>query len=290
MERIYWDKIRILITNKCNYRCPFCHNEGQSKDSIKDNMTFGDFKKFVDILKNLPLSEINLSGGEPFLNKEATNMILYLCNEFTCDISCATNLSLITEDDIKRLSGSRVKFNIQFPYVTDELFQQSTGNGRLSDILAKIETMKANGISVGLNTVVQSDDFDKYEKIILFAIDNELPLKLLPQLGNAESIQYKEFIYPILKKYVVEYKDKMSGATRWVLSRNGNTTTVLYIDFPCFYNDIYQCRNYGELRILSNFYAQPCINKPAGVFLRIHEEPEIVVNQLHELWKNFTKC
>lgn len=28
---IGWNKFRILVTNRCNYHCPFCHNEGQDK-------------------------------------------------------------------------------------------------------------------------------------------------------------------------------------------------------------------------------------------------------------------
>ena len=39
MEKIRWTKYRVLVTNKCNYRCPFCHNEGQDKSTKNDFMT-----------------------------------------------------------------------------------------------------------------------------------------------------------------------------------------------------------------------------------------------------------
>lgn len=290
MKKINWDKIRILVTNNCNYKCPFCHNEGQKKTSSKNTMSFDDFKRFVDMLKGQTLSEINISGGEPFLNRDVTSMILYLCNEFSCDISCATNLSLITDEDIDRLERSRVKFNIQFPYVASEPFHQSTGNGDLPFILEKIDKIRNKGIDIGLNTVIQSEDKDVYEKVILFAIEKELPLKLLPQIGNNNSIQYKDLIYPILERYAIEFKDKMSGATRWTLVNGGRRTVVLYIDSPCFAKDINRCRNYGEIRIQPNFFAQTCINKQDGALLLINEGSKIVLNQLSELWKNFTEC
>lgn len=286
-----WNKYRILVTNKCNYKCPFCHNEGQTKDSLMDVMSFSDFKLFVDMIKDQPVSEINISGGEPFLNREVTEMLLYLCNEFACDISCATNLSLINDDIIDKLSGTRVKFNIQFPYISSELFHKSTGNGDLSYILEKIRKIRNKGIAVGLNTVVQSNNLDEYKKLIMFALENELSLKLLPQIGiNSESMHYKDIIYPFLKDYSIEFMDKKSGATRWTLANEGKKTVVLYIDAPCFSNDIERCRNYGELRIHPNFFAQPCINKPTGTFLKIHDDKKTVINQLLELWKSFTKC
>lgn len=291
MEKIYWDKVRILVTNNCNYKCPFCHNEGQIKASSKKNMSFDDFKRFVDMLKEQTISEINISGGEPFLNRDVTNMILYLCKELSCDISCATNLSLITDEDIARLEGTRVKFNIQFPYVSSEPFHRSTGNGNLPFILDKIEKIRNKGLDIGLNTVIQSSDKDIYEKVILFAVEKELPLKLLPQIGkNIDSMRYKEIIYPILERYAIEFKDKMSGATRWTLVNGDKSTVVLYIDSPCFTNDINRCRNYGEIRIQPNFFAQTCINKQDGTFLLINEGANIVLNQLSELWKNFTEC
>lgn len=112
-KSIKWKRIRILVTGKCNYRCPFCHNEGQEKSSPLGNMNYEDFKKVIDFLKNQHIIELAISGGEPFVNPKAVEMIEYACMHLDCDVSCATNLSLITNSDIERLSKTRVKFNIQ---------------------------------------------------------------------------------------------------------------------------------------------------------------------------------
>ena len=39
MVNTKWTKYRVLVTNKCNYRCPFCHNEGQEKQQKTDLMS-----------------------------------------------------------------------------------------------------------------------------------------------------------------------------------------------------------------------------------------------------------
>lgn len=290
MEQIYWDKLRVLATNKCNYRCPFCHNEGQEKSNHMDMMSTSDFYRFIDIIKDQPLSELNFSGGEPFMNKEITNMILYAIDNLSCDISCATNLSLLTEEHISKLSGTRIKFNIQFPYISEELFHKSTGNGKFQSILSKIRRVREAGISIALNTVVQSNDDKIYRNMILFAINEELPLKLLPQIGLSGSSKFKEFIYPILKEYVVEFKDKKTGATRWVLEKDGHKTSVLYIDSPCFNKDFEQCRNFAELRVLPDFSLQSCILKDSNVKLDLTAGKDYVLKQLQESWTNFKNC
>lgn len=290
MEQIYWDKLRVLVTNKCNYRCPFCHNEGQEKGDSTDMMSASDFYRFADIIKEQPLSELNFSGGEPFMNKEITDMILYATDNLSCDISCATNLSMLTEEHLSKLAGTRLKFNIQFPYISDELFHKSTGNGKLPLILSKIKRVREAGLSIGLNTVIQSDDAQIYRDMILFAINEELPLKLLPQIGLPGSSKYKEFIYPILKEYVTEFKDKKSGATRWALEKDGHKTSVLYIDSPCFNKDFEQCRNFAELRVLPDFSLQSCILKDSDVKLNLDAGKDYVLKQLQESWTSFKNC
>ena len=119
MERLFWNKLRILVTNKCNYKCPFCHNEGQEKDGLTDMMSFESFKTFIDIVNGQDISELHVSGGEPFLNKEIVRMIEYVDNNTSWGIGCATNLSLLSNEQIKALAKTRVKFNIQFPFIKE---------------------------------------------------------------------------------------------------------------------------------------------------------------------------
>lgn len=176
-----WKKYRVLVANKCNYCCPFCHNEGQDKQMKTDLMSFEDFKKIVDLLATEAIEELNISGGEPFVNKYIVDMIEYADNNLICDISCATNLSLLKSDQIEQLSKTRVKFNVQIPYINENAFKKSTGNGRLADILQNIQIIRYNNLKIGLNTVIQNGNITDYEQIIMFAIENELPLKLLPR-------------------------------------------------------------------------------------------------------------
>ena len=285
-----WTKYRVLVANKCNYSCPFCHNEGQEKQTKADLMSLEDFKMLVDLLFTEDIEELNISGGEPFVNKAIVDMIEYADNKLSCDISCATNLSLIKPEQIERLATTRVKFNVQFPFINEKAFNKSTGNGRLADILRNIQIVRNKNIKIGLNTVIQNNNTTDYEQIIMFAIENELPLKFLPQIGGSHSDQYKDFIIPILEKYSVEYKDKGGGALRWVLEKEGHRSSVLYIDSPCFYKDINTCRNFAEIRIHPDLSAQTCILKETAYQLKFEKGYHFVKNQIQELWNDFMTC
>jgi len=290
MERLFWNKLRILVTNKCNYKCPFCHNEGQEKDGLTDMMSFESFKTFIDIVNGQDISELHVSGGEPFLNKEIVRMIEYVDNNTSWGIGCATNLSLLSNEQIKALAKTRVKFNIQFPFANEDLFKKSTGNGRFEHILNQIKLVKDAGIRIGLNAVVQSDNIQHIRDLILFAINNELPLKLLPQLGLNGSDKFKEYIYPILNEYAASCVDKKTGAHRWIVESKKKETNILYIDSPCFNKNIQECRTFGELRIHPDMSLQPCIQKESVCKLDMSEGQKSVLSTMTSLWSNFKIC
>lgn len=290
MERDFWDKLRLLVTNNCNYRCPFCHNEGQSKSVHFDKMSYSHLVSIIDIVKDQKLSEICFSGGEPFLNKEIVDMIIYANKETDVDISCATNLSLINREDIKRLSKTRVKFNIQFPYADETKFCQSTGHKNWDIVLKNIDAVRKEGIYIGLNSVIQNGCKQNVREMIEFAIAQELPLKLLPQIGLDGSERFKNFVYPILKEYATNFTDKHTGATRWVVESGKHKSVVLYIDSPCFSHNIEECRNYGELRIQPNLQMQTCILTDETEILRLDKGKDFALQQMKQLWKDFKHC
>ncbi len=290
MEKLQWDKVRVLVANYCNYKCPFCHNEGQDKATTKERMSLQSFKRLVDVLSDQPISEFNISGGEPFLNEDIVDMILYINDNLDCDISCATNLSLIKPEHINALSRTRIKFNIQFPFATAEAFKRSTVTGNLDRILNSIDLLRTENIQVGLNTVLQSDDFTSIPTLIDFALERGLPLKLLPQIGLSGSKLFLNHIRPMLDAIAVKTIDKNNGALKWYIEKNGKKTTVLYIDAPCFTKDIKQCRNYGELRIQPNMEVQACILGSPIETINLANSNDVIITQLNNLWKNFNHC
>ncbi|MGM9796913.1 MAG: radical SAM protein [Parabacteroides sp.] len=289
-QRTFWDKLRILVTNTCNYRCPFCHNEGQSKSSRNDTMNFEDFKTFIDYLHELPLSEIHFSGGEPFLHSQIVDMIEYVDRQTNWGIGCATNLSRITREQIERLASTRVKFNIQFPYANSSSFRQSTGNGQFDHILNQIKNVRSHGIPLGLNMVVQNNDMTVIREMIDFTLTQQLPLKLLPQIGLEGSQHFHEQIYPLLEEVCIAKCDKGTGAIRWTIEKDGHRTHVLYIDSPCFDKDIEECRSFGELRIHPDFSMQTCILKDKQNQIDLTRDKEYTISQMTALWNDFKHC
>jgi Radical SAM superfamily. len=253
-------------------------------------MSYDNFKTLIDFVKDQDISELCFSGGEPFLNKDLIRMIRYADDNTASDIGCATNLSLITDTQIQELSSTRVKFNIQFPFASDADFRDSTGSGNYMKVVETIKKVQDSGINIGLNSVIQSLDMSKFVQVLEFALENELPLKLLPQIGLTGSDRFKEKIYPLLQAKAVERIDKGTGAIRFTLENGNHRITVLYIDSPCFTKDIERCRKYGEVRVLPEMTLQSCILKGGTSPLALERGKEFVLSQFRVLWKDFNQC
>ena len=83
----YLRKIRLLLTNMCNRKCSFCHNEGMSKENhlIID---CDKIRNFYPSFKQLT-NRIVLTGGEPLLHPKL-DKILFDLNEFGFDVTVDT--------------------------------------------------------------------------------------------------------------------------------------------------------------------------------------------------------
>jgi MoaA/NifB/PqqE/SkfB family radical SAM enzyme len=57
------------VTNRCNFRCPFCFYYAEIEKGRKpEELTLGEIERFASKLG--PLLQLSLTGGEPFLRKD----------------------------------------------------------------------------------------------------------------------------------------------------------------------------------------------------------------------------
>jgi molybdenum cofactor biosynthesis enzyme MoaA len=69
-------EMRYALTEKCNFRCLFCHNEGlghAERNVISDEQVFNLLQEAV----RLGHTDITLTGGEPLLKKKRLQFLLH---------------------------------------------------------------------------------------------------------------------------------------------------------------------------------------------------------------------
>ena len=87
--------IRFLVTNKCNYNCVFCHNEGQEKVIPDKELDVEDYLFLFKMFKKTTgYSGVTISGGEPFTFRNIDNLLKVLFEE-GAKITVVTNGALL---------------------------------------------------------------------------------------------------------------------------------------------------------------------------------------------------
>lgn len=70
----------IILTNKCNQRCPYCF-AGDLLNSNAQDITMDDFKLAIDLLLRAGEQKIGILGGEPMLHPDFREMIKYVVSK-----------------------------------------------------------------------------------------------------------------------------------------------------------------------------------------------------------------
>jgi molybdenum cofactor biosynthesis enzyme MoaA len=72
-------RLRISLTDACNMRCFFCHNEGQGEFArVRSPLSIADYRRIVRAAVEAGISEIKLTGGEPLLYRNSGHTVVDL--------------------------------------------------------------------------------------------------------------------------------------------------------------------------------------------------------------------
>lgn len=163
-ERLIRNGLRILLTNRCNYNCFFCHNEGL--DPTKDGGDDIDPALIVRFV-NDGVRDITLSGGEPLLNFKSLEAILgSLESELDravqeeLEITIVTNGRLLNPGNIKKLATwstrfSRLRLNVSLHSSDPEIYDAVTRTkGQLGFVKNNLRLALDAKLEVRLNFVL----------------------------------------------------------------------------------------------------------------------------------------
>lgn len=294
----FWKILRVLVADHCNYQCVFCHNEGQvSSGDQNGKMPLQQFKKIISALADTEIKEIQFSGGEPFTNSETIEMIEYVHAHTQWEIGCASNGQLITESTARRLSNTRVKVNINLPDLNPDRFREITQWGSLARLLGKLDLFDLLHLDYAFNTVTQAGGIPSTLSVIDFAWQKGKRLKILPYVDRTHPAR------PTDEAELFHYLDRISKSAiieptsrKWVLADRGSgNTTIKYVNFPCYNQDINACREYAEVRLLPDFRIQPCLIRPDLIYRLDGKSNEAfktrnIIPTFEMAWKNFISC
>ncbi len=200
--------LRTSITQRCNYRCDFCHKEGEGCSRGEcEEMTVDEIVRIASIAVGLGISRIKLTGGEPLMRKDLCEIVRGIAGiSGLKDLSMTTNGSLLAfEAERLKTCGLR-RLNISLPTLNAEAYHKLT-DGKLDAVVSGIKAAVAVGLNpVKLNMVVLNGiNVDAVPEMMDFARETGTILQLI----ELDPVNVNEDYFSTYHRVLDEYEDML---------------------------------------------------------------------------------
>lgn len=144
----YIPLVTISITNNCNLSCSYCCTKSSNKKQYLD-LILKDIKKAIDFAIRLNPEGLKISGGEPMLRKDFFEILAYARENYSGKIILATNATLITLNNIDKLTSQIDSIEISLDSYDNKTFSLVRGctNKKYDDIKEIINELKQRGLN-----------------------------------------------------------------------------------------------------------------------------------------------
>ena len=156
--------LRISITDRCNFRCVYCMEPDVQFQPRENVLTSGEIIRMARVAQSLGVRKIRLTGGEPTLHPQLTEIISGIRAATDVEIAMISNGSLLTRQKLsawKRAGLDRMTISID-SVRADRFARVTRSTVTPEDVIAGIEMCVVEGLTpLKLNAVLvrgQNDD------------------------------------------------------------------------------------------------------------------------------------
>lgn len=189
--------LRLVVTTRCNGRCPFCHHEGAYSDT---KMSESDFIACFEAAAMLGITRVSITGGEPTMLDNLSDMISAVSNKFPhIRINVTTNGFKLSQLG-RSIQNSISECNLSVTSFKDEIYR----NYQNVEPLSAFENLKNfPAAKKNLNIVVTDINIDEIQSIIDFALACDISVVLMFELKRYSEADYAlhRKLFRILKLY-----------------------------------------------------------------------------------------
>ena len=132
--------LRLSITDVCNFRCEYCLPNGYHSHGKPKFLTQEEIRRLVTAFAGLGVWKIRLTGGEPSVRKDFTEIIDLVSQIPGIETMAFTTNGYRLRDNAQRWFDAGMRtLNVSIDSLNRDLFHKITHHDRLDDVLAGIE-------------------------------------------------------------------------------------------------------------------------------------------------------
>ncbi|ASJ06000.1 cyclic pyranopterin phosphate synthase [Thermococcus pacificus] len=257
--------LRISLTQDCNFRCFFCHREGQ-RFNVGNEMTPEEIERLVRIASHLGIKKVKLTGGEPTVRDDILEIVERI-KPYVVDLSMTTNGSRLKELAKPLAKAGLDRVNVSLHSLKPDVYKRITGVDMLETVLEGIEEAVKYLSPVKLNmTVMKGLNEGEIWDMVDFAAKTGTILQLIELEAPREMTKttfFRKYFYPLkhvereLEKRAVETRERrMHRRKKYFVPTDYGIAEVEVV--RAMHNTVF-CANCTRLRVTSNGMFKTCL-------------------------------
>ncbi|MDP7443886.1 MAG: GTP 3',8-cyclase MoaA, partial [Candidatus Bathyarchaeota archaeon] len=146
------NSLRVSITQRCNFDCFFCHQEGES--GSKREATPEEIETIVSVAAELGIGKVKITGGEPLLREDIFEIVRRVSTHMV-EVSMTTNGYFLSEKACELKEAGLDRVNVSFHSGKPDIFCKINGSASYQRVKNGIAKAKICGLNpVKLNMVI----------------------------------------------------------------------------------------------------------------------------------------
>jgi cyclic pyranopterin phosphate synthase len=261
--------VRVSLTDRCNFDCVYCHNEGLGDtrgpmDPQGNEMGTDEVVRFLEVAREFDVDSVKFTGGEPMLRDDLEEIVRRTPEGM--ETSMTTNGTFLPgrAEDLKAAGLERV--NVSQDALDPDAFAEITKSGAYDRVMEGVEAaLDADLAPVKLNMVVFKHTAGYVEGMVDHVADNDgLQLQLIeymPELtGRPEWSIDIQRVHDWLEDRArrVEHREMHDRRRYYVGEDDGEGGMVEIVD-PVE-NETF-CANCHRVRVTHEGYLKGCLNR-----------------------------
>ncbi len=187
--------VRVSLTDRCNFDCVYCHNEGLGDtrgpmEPQDDEMSADDVVRFLEVATEFDVEKVKFTGGEPMLRQDLEEIIERTPDSM--EVSMTTNGTFLPGRAPALVEAGLERVNVSQDALDPRAFAEITKSGAYDRVIEGVEAALEAGLDpVKLNMVLFTHTAEYVPKMVDHVAANDgLQLQLIqymPELtGHAD--------------------------------------------------------------------------------------------------------
>ena len=202
------DYLRVSITDRCNFRCLYCMpEEGVPKKDHNDILSFEQMESIIEVLAELGIKKIRVTGGEPLVRKGCVDFIDKISKIKGIEQVCLTTNGFYIDSHKEELKNTRLDLlNISLDSLNEDKFKIITRCGDIKEVLSGIETAREIGVkNIKINAVLMKGiNDDEIREFAEFGKEKNVKIRFIEIMPFSVCNSYEKYgisADEIIKKY-----------------------------------------------------------------------------------------